>query len=145
MKIVVQRSLYSEVLVDNEIVGSISSGMVLLVCFEKNDEEHVISKAAEKILALRIFEDPENGKMNLNLDQVGGQILAISQFTLSWNGTKGNRPGFDASMKPEQANQFFQKFCQLLSDKVSVQTGRFGASMQVKIQNDGPVTFSLSF
>ena len=83
--------------------------------------------------------------MNQDITSSGGEFLAISQFTLSWDGQKGNRPGFAKSMDPETAEKFFSEFCQLLSSTAKVETGRFGAMMKVSIENDGPVTFSLDF
>ena len=145
MRIVVQRSKQASVKVDSQIVGEISHGLVLLVCLEKGDDENTVQKAAEKIKNLRCFTCPDTGKMNLSLEQVHGEILAISQFTLSWKGQKGNRPSFDSSMPPEQANEYFEKFVSLLRDSFNVQTGVFGASMEVSLINDGPVTFSLDF
>ncbi|MFZ8933126.1 MAG: D-aminoacyl-tRNA deacylase [Bacteriovoracaceae bacterium] len=145
MKVVIQRSLKSEVIVKDEVVGKIDKGLVLLVCLEKEDDQKNIHKAKEKILNLRCFEDPISNKMNVNIKDDGGSILAISQFTLSWNGQKGNRPGFDNSMPPDKAQALFEKFCDLLSEEVEVQTGKFGANMKVCITNDGPVTFHLEF
>ncbi|MDD0853588.1 D-aminoacyl-tRNA deacylase [Halobacteriovorax sp. GB3] len=144
MKIVVQRSGESRVLVDEQCVGEISKGMVLLICCEVGDDLNTAKKASEKLLKLRIFED-EQGRMNRDIIQSEGQILAISQFTLSWDGKKGNRPSFDGSMEPAKANELFLKICEFLSEKVRVETGKFGASMRVEITNQGPVTFSLSF
>ncbi|GAB4014030.1 MAG: D-aminoacyl-tRNA deacylase [Bdellovibrio sp.] len=144
MKIVLQRSKKSEVLIESKTVASIERGMVLLVCFEKDDNEACIAQSIEKLLALRIFPDGQ-GKMNKNIIEFGGEVLAVSQFTLSWDGKKGNRPSFDQSMPPERAEVMFQKFCRDLSAKVPTQSGVFGASMEVQISNDGPVTFSLSF
>lgn len=145
MKVVIQRSKKSNVIVEEKIVGEIDKGMVLLVCMEKGDGQSNIEKAAKKILGLRIFSD-DQGKMNLSLKQMEGKILAISQFTLSWDGVKGNRPSFDKSMPPNEANELFESFCDLLSkEDVVVEKGVFGASMEVNIQNDGPVTFSLDF
>jgi D-aminoacyl-tRNA deacylase len=145
MRVVIQRSLDSYVEVDNKSVGKIQHGMVLLVCFEKNDSEEVIKKAGDKILALRIFKDPSSGKMSHSLFQSKGQILCISQFTLSWDGSRGNRPGFDNSMEPEKAQQYFSLFCQYLAQSIPVESGVFGADMAVHIKNDGPVTFFLEF
>ncbi len=144
MKIVVQRSLQSSVTVNNEVVTTIARGMVLLVCMEKSDTDQSVEKAAEKILNLRIFSDSD-GRMNENITKSGGEILAVSQFTLSWPGKKGNRPSFDNSMEPELANNFFEKFCNLLELSTVVKKGIFGANMQVTITNDGPVTFFLEF
>ncbi len=144
MKIVVQRSKAASVSVEGKTVGKIESGYVLLVCCEKGDSESTLKKAATKIIELRPFPD-EQGKMNLNLAYYGGEILAISQFTLSWDGKKGNRPSFDNSMAPEKAALFFDKFCELLEQHSKVSRGLFGGKMEVSLTNWGPVTFSLSF
>ena len=138
MRVVVQRSKKSQVSVGDQVVGSIGSGLVLLVCMEKGDEVEQLEKAAKKILALRIFEEK-------NILDAGGEILLISQFTLAWKGDKGNRPGFGNAMKPDDARELFATFSDMLSEKVTVATGQFGASMQVNILNDGPVTFFLEF
>ena len=145
MRVVVQRSGPSKVSVKDQIVGEISHGLVLLVCLEKGDTQETLIKAARKILNIRLFNDPETGKMNLNIDQVKGEILAISQFTLSWKGEKGNRPGFDQSMPPEEAEKMFNLFCQQLEETAPVAKGMFGQEMHVDISNLGPVTFSLDF
>lgn len=148
MKVVIQRSGHSKVLVNQEVVGEIRSGLVLLICFEKKDltknKKELLEKAKQKILALRIFEDSE-GKMNKSIVDIGGEVLAISQFTLSWDGQKGNRPSFDESMPPDSAKVYFDEFVQMIRESRIVQTGVFGASMDVQIQNLGPVTFSLDF
>lgn len=144
MKVVVQRSLHSSVIVNDEVVSTIPRGMVLLICMEKGDSKLSVEKAADKILNLRIFSD-ENGRMNDNISKAGGEILAVSQFTLSWPGKKGNRPSFDNSMDPELANILFEEFCTLLEKDQIVKKGVFGESMQVTISNDGPVTFFLEF
>jgi len=144
MKVVIQRSKEASVLVENEVVGEIEFGMVLFVCLELNDDLEKVKAAAEKILALRIFED-DNGKMGKNICDAQGQILAISQFTLSWDGKKGHRPSFDQSMPPLEAQILFKLFCDEIRTKVEVATGKFGAMMEVCIKNSGPVTFSLSF
>jgi len=145
VKVVIQRSLNSKVIVDEKIVGEISCGMVLLVCFEKGDSHETIKKSAEKIQKLRIFTDEETGKMNKGITEIGGAFLAISQFTLSWSGTKGNRPSFDNSMEPNLAEEYFNLFCIELEKTAKVEKGAFGKSMEVRIRNDGPVTFSLDF
>lgn len=144
MKIVIQRCLKASVRVDGEIVSSIDKGLLLLVCMEKGDQVD-LEKVSQKILNLRLFTDPENGKMNLNILQHGGEILCVSQFTLSWDGKKGNRPSFDNSMAPDEAHQEFETFCQHLENQVPVSKGVFGAHMEVSLVNDGPVTFSLNF
>jgi len=145
LRIVVQRVSGADVRVKEKIVGKIGPGLVLLVCFEKADRPEIIEKASQKILKIRCFEDPM-GKMNRGiLDLEKGQILAISQFTLSWRGEKGNRPGFDQSMPPAPAEDLFESFCLKLSEKVHVEKGVFGEFMEVSIQNHGPVTFCLDF
>ena len=145
MRIVIQRSKEASVIIQETPVASIPRGMVLLVCFEKKDSEDVIKTSAEKIAALRIFTDPMTGKMSQSLKDHGGEILCVGQFTLSWDGKRGNRPGFDNSMEPGKAQDFFQRFCQVLGEKAIVKQGVFGADMQVNIKNDGPVTFFLEF
>ena len=145
MRIVIQRSKKSKVSVAGEVVGEISKGLVLLVCMEDGDTDEVLEKAVQKVIKLRCFENPETGKMSRSLEQVEGEILAISQFTLSWKGKGGNRPGFDLAMKPELANKMFERFCGRLREYFKVETGRFGESMKVEITNDGPVTFCLDF
>lgn len=145
MRVVIQRSLRSQVEVSDKIIGQIQKGMVLLVCCEKGDTEDTIKKSAEKISKLRIFSDPQTGKMNQDIIAAGGDFLAISQFTLSWNGEKGNRPSFDNSMEPNRAEELFNLFCELLRKTSRVDTGAFGEMMKVSIENDGPVTFTLNF
>ena len=145
MRVVIQRTLNSSVVVSGECVAEIKKGLNLLACIEVGDTEKIIKKAAQKILNLRLFADRENGKMDLTVGQVEGEIIAISQFTLSWKGQKGNRPSFDGSMPPETAKSLFTNFCQYLSEDVKVSQGVFGANMLVNIENDGPVTFVLDF
>ncbi len=144
MKVVIQRALESSVISNGILTGKINKGMVILICFESRDQEQQIQKCVDKILSLRIFED-ENRKMNYNVTQVNGEILIISQFTLAWNGQKGNRPSFDQSMEPSKAEVFFEKTIKLLSEKIKVEQGIFGADMKVSLINDGPVTFHLEF
>ncbi len=145
MKIVIQRVKKAAVFVEEQEVSSIGSGALLFVCMEKNDEGVDLLRVAEKLKNLRIFEEPETGKMNQSLLQVEGEFLCVSQFTLSWNGHKGNRPSFDQSMTPEKAQLMFNRFCDLLEELVPVKRGVFGAKMDVELINDGPVTFSLNF
>lgn len=144
MRIVVQRVKNSRVEVENEIVGAIDHGLLLLVCLVEGDTEETIKKAAQKIIQMRIFND-EAGKMNRDIAQAGGRILAVSQFTLAWDGQKGNRPSFDMAMNPASAQVLFRFFVDHLRQAVDVQTGRFGAHMNVMLENDGPVTFFLEF
>lgn len=146
MKIVIQRVKSASVSVNNEIVSSIGQGMLLFVCIEKNDGKEQLSKAVSKMIQLRMFSNPLNGKMDKNIQDIAGEILCVSQFTLSWEGSGGNRPGFENSMEPVGANQLFEQFCLQLSDLgVGVKKGIFGADMQVSLINDGPVTFCLKW
>ncbi len=145
MKIVVQRVQEASVTVDNEVMGAIGQGLLLLVCFEMDDDESCITKAVDKIIKLRIFDD-ESGKMNLNIDQIKGQILSVSQFTLSWDGSGGHRPSFEKSMIPQEARLKYALFNrELRAQGAIVKEGTFGAFMKVQLVNDGPVTFLLQF
>lgn len=144
MKIIIQRVKSSLVRVDGAIVSKINQGMNLLVCLEKGDSKEKVLEAAKKVLAYRIFAD-ENQKMNKSILDIQGEILAVSQFTLSWDGKKGNRPSFDNSMTPSEASSLFDLFCEEMQKQAPVFKGVFGASMEVEIINDGPVTFSINF
>jgi len=143
MKIVIQRVKESHVKVEGRIVGKTGLGLLLLVGIEKGDSESILDFMADKIVNLRIFPD-ENGKMNLSLLDVRGEILAVSQFTLAGSLEKGRRPSFDNAEIPERARALFDKFVEILRSKgVKVETGEFGAMMEVYLINDGPVTFVL--
>lgn len=143
MRIIIQKVKESSVKVDDEIVGQIKKGFLLLVGIETGDEEEDIQKAADKIANMRIFED-DNGKMNLSIFDVGGEILSVSQFTLAANVQKGNRPSFTGAMRPEQANEYFMLLNQKLRDLgLKVETGKFQEHMDVSLINDGPVTIIL--
>ena len=145
MKIVVQRVQEAKVTVDTETIGSIGTGLLLLVCFEQGDDDSIIAKAIEKITKLRIFDD-EDGKMNKDITAVGGEILSVSQFTLSWDGTGGHRPSFEKSMAPQEARLKYALFNRDLKARgIKVSEGKFGAFMKVSLVNDGPVTFLLNF
>lgn len=145
MKVVAQRVKHAKVEVEKQVTGEIKKGLLLYVCFEQEDSLTQVQEAAQKVSKLRIFED-EKGKMNLNLSQAGGAILSISQFTLSWDGKKGHRPSFDRSMPPTQAKSMYEIFNKNLMELgLKVETGIFGADMQVYSVNDGPVTFHLPF
>lgn len=144
MKVLLQRSGSSSVNVSGKVISQINHGLVIFVCMEKGDTESQIGKAVEKVSKLRIFED-EQGKMNRSIVDMEGEALCVSQFTLSWDGKKGNRPSFDKSMPPEDALKFFDIFCEQLSQHVTVKKGSFGDTMNVHIQNRGPVTFFLDF
>lgn len=140
MRIVVQRSKKASVTVDNKIIGEIEHGLVLLVGVTHEDTEEDAAFLADKIVNLRIFED-ENGKMNHSLLDVGGSILSVSQFTLYGDCRKGRRPNFMGAAKPEQARNLYDYFNKLLREKnIKVETGEFGAMMDVSLINDGPVT-----
>ncbi|WP_203361636.1 D-aminoacyl-tRNA deacylase [Bacillus sp. REN10] len=140
MKVVLQRSKKASVTVDGETVGQIESGLVLLVGVTHEDSEEDIDYLADKIIHLRIFED-EAGKMNHSLLDVGGSILSVSQFTLYGDCRKGRRPNFMAAAKGEQAKHLYDLFNETLRAKgVHVETGVFGAMMDVSLVNDGPVT-----
>lgn len=139
MRVVVQRSKNSKVLVNNEIVGSIDKGIVLLVGFTNDDTKEDIDYIVKKVLNLRIFDD-SNGVMNLSIKDINGKILSISQFTLYADTKKGNRPSYINAMKGEEAIKLYEVFNDELRKEVDVETGVFGAEMDVEIHNDGPVT-----
>lgn len=139
MKVVIQRSLKSSVEVNNNIVGSIDSGAVVLVSFTNNDTIKDIEYIVKKIVNLRIFDD-ENGIMNKSILDVGGSILSISQFTLYADTKKGNRPSYKKAMNGRDAVNLYDIFNKKLEEYVRVEKGVFGADMKVNIINDGPVT-----
>ncbi len=144
MRIVVQRCARAEVRIAGTVVGKIGQGFMLLVGITDTDTTADADLLAKKIAQLRVFEDPD-GKMNLALTDVGGAILSISQFTLYADCRKGNRPSFIRAARPEQASPLYDYFNQTLRATygLTVQTGRFGADMQVDFINDGPVTILL--
>ena len=142
MRLVVQRSKNSNVQVDNNIVGSISSGLVVLVGININDTKKEVEYLVNKLINLRIFDD-ENGVMNLSIKDVNKEILSISQFTLEADTTKGNRPSYQNAMKVEYSVELYDYFNKLLKEHIIVETGIFGAEMIVNITNDGPVTIIL--
>ncbi|SFJ09570.1 D-tyrosyl-tRNA(Tyr) deacylase [Paenibacillus sp. UNC496MF] len=140
MKVVVQRSKEAAVVVDGETVGAIAKGLVLLVGITHEDTDADVRWMADKIAGLRIFED-ESGKMNLSAADVGGDILSVSQFTLYGDCRKGRRPNFMAAARPEQAEAQYEAFNDALrASGLKVETGRFGAMMDVTFTNWGPVT-----
>ena len=143
MRVVVQRVSRAAVRVDGETVAAIGRGLLLLVAFNRQDSDADLAWMAEKVAHLRIFED-EAGKLNRSLLEVGGQALAVSQFTLYGEARKGRRPSFDASAPAEQARPLFEKFVDNLSSRgIITSVGRFQAVMQVELVNDGPVTILL--
>jgi D-tyrosyl-tRNA(Tyr) deacylase len=140
MKAVIQRVSQASVEIEQQIVGSISKGMVVLLGISKADNETDADYLVNKISSLRIFEDSE-GKMNLSLSDIEGQVLVVSQFTLFANTRKGRRPSFIDAALPEQAIPLYQYFIRRLkSENIPVEQGRFGAMMMVRINNEGPVT-----
>lgn len=140
MKIVIQRTKEASVTIEGAIVGEISHGLVLLVGIEEQDQQEDVDYLVRKISKMRIFEDTE-GKMNLSIEDVGGEILSISQFTLYAETKKGNRPSFIKAAKPETAIPLYEAFNTGLRETgLTVQTGGFGADMKVSLLNDGPVT-----
>jgi len=144
MKAVIQRVKRASVEINNELYSNIECGILVLLGIEKGDTEEQAEYLSKKIIELRIFDD-NNGKMNLSLVDINGAILIVSQFTLAGNCTKGKRPGFDNAAKPETAIPLYEKFIEFLKDKnIQVETGKFGAMMDISLVNDGPVTFILS-
>lgn len=144
MKLVLQRVSEAQVTVDTKVVGQIGPGILILLGVEKNDDEAKLDYPLGKLLRLRIFAD-EAGKMNRSVQDIRGEILVVSQFTLAADCRKGNRPGFDNAMPPAEAERLYSLFIQRLREEsgLNVQTGLFGAHMQVSLVNDGPVTFLL--
>lgn len=140
MRAVLTRVKSASVTVDGSVIGQIGQGFLILLGVTHEDTEAQAVKLADKLMGLRIFED-ENGKMNRSLEDVGGQVLVVSQFTLYGNCKKGRRPEFLAAARPEIAIPLYEKFIALCRDKgFSVETGEFGAEMLVESVNDGPVT-----
>lgn len=143
MKVIIQRCSSAKVTVDEEIIGQIDQGLMLLVGVTHEDEEKDADYLAEKIAGLRIFED-ESGKMNHSVLDVQGAILSVSQFTLYADTRKGKRPNFMAAAKPDLAEPLYEYFNEQLRKKgLRVETGKFGAMMDVSLTNDGPVTLIL--
>lgn len=145
MRVLIQRVLSAKVIIENEVHQQINHGLLLFVCFQEGDSHSQVTKAIEKISKLRIFEDDDN-KMNFDINQVEGEVLSISQFTLSWDGEKGHRPSFDKSLHPAQARLLYREFNDgLKTAGVKTKEGIFAADMKVELINDGPVTFLLNF
>lgn len=143
MRVVLQRVRSASVAVDGEVIGRIGKGFLILLGVSEADTEAAADKMADKICKLRIFED-ENGKTNLSLADVGGELLIVSQFTLYADCKKGNRPSFVKAGSPEKANQLYEYFQARCRDYVPrVEHGSFGAHMQVELLNDGPFTIVL--
>jgi D-tyrosyl-tRNA(Tyr) deacylase len=143
MKVVLQRVAEASVEVSGRIKSSIGPGLLLLVGADQDDSEKNAEFLADRCLGLRIFED-EDGKMNLSVTDVKGDILAVSQFTLSADLSRGRRPSFTSAMEPRRAELLFDHFVGKLAESgLTVKTGEFGAKMKVRLLNDGPVTFIL--
>ncbi len=140
MRAVVQKVKYSSVTVDNEIIGKIDNGFMILLGVTHEDTLKEVEWLSKKIKDLRIFED-QDGKMNLSLEDVKGEVLIISQFTLYGNCIKGRRPSFTDAAKSDHAENLYNKFIEKFqSFGIKTQTGKFGADMKVELLNDGPVT-----
>ena len=144
MKILLQRVKKASCRVNNEIIGKINNGLLLFVGFTEGDNESIIEQMAKKCIELRIFSD-ENGKMNKSLLDINGSVLSISQFTLYANCLKGRRPSFENSENPLLANNHYEYFNSYINNiyNIEVQTGEFGADMEIELINDGPVTIML--
>lgn len=140
MRIVIQRVSKASVAVDEEVVGQIGRGFMVLVGVEEADSQEDVDYLVRKTANMRIFED-EEGKMNISLKDIGGQILSISQFTLHANTKKGNRPSFVDAAKPDHSLPLYEAYNEgLRQEGLTVETGEFGADMQISLTNDGPVT-----
>ena len=142
MRVLLQRSKASKVTINSKINGKIEKGYVALVGFTEGDTKEIVDKMINKIINLRVFED-ENEKMNLSIQDIGGTILSISQFTLYADCNKGNRPSFVNAMNPNEATKLYDYFNEKLNEIVHTETGIFGSDMKVEIYNDGPVTIML--
>ena len=143
MKFVIQRVTHADVVVDGNELGRIGKGFMVLIGVSKEDDRAIADKMVDKMIKLRIFED-ENGKTNLSLDDVGGELLLISQFTLYANCKKGNRPSFIDAGAPDEANALYEYIIERCKERVNVvERGEFGADMKVSLLNDGPFTIVL--
>lgn len=145
MRVLLQRVRQASVEVQGQVVGHIQKGLLAFVCIEQGDDEVAVQKLATKTMKLRIFAD-DQGKMNLSALDVGAQILVVSQFTLAADCLSGNRPSFSQAARPDVATPLIEKFEQMLRlEGLQVEQGVFGADMLVKIENDGPATFWLTY
>ena len=143
MRVILQRVSRAEVRIEGRVVGSIGRGFLLLVGFKDGDDRSALSWMADKISGLRLFPDPD-GKMNLAIGDVGGELLVVSQFTLYGDVRKGRRPSFVAAAAADVAEELYTEFVDILRDgALPVATGEFGAMMEVDLVNDGPVTLIL--
>lgn len=140
MKLAIQRVTHASVTVDNNVIGKIGKGYMVLIGVSDTDTKEIADKMLDKMIKLRIFED-ENGKTNLSLADVGGELLLISQFTLYANCKKGNRPSFIEAGSPDHANALYEYIIEKCKERVDVvEQGEFGAEMKVELLNDGPFT-----
>jgi len=144
VRVICQRVKEAKVEVDQKVIGQIEKGYLLYIGFTHEDNEETLLKMARKIERLRIFED-DNQRLNLNLSQVQGSILAVSQFTLYGDVTNNHRPSFMAAAKPDVAHKLYEQFIALLKTFSYVETGQFGADMKVFSINDGPVTIEIEY
>lgn len=143
MKTVIQRVTSANVVVDNKVIGKIEKGLAVLIGISNNDTRETVTQMVRKIVNLRIFSD-ENDKMNLSLKDINGELLAISQFTLYADCTRGTRPSFTNAGKPDYANELYEYFIDQVKEQgIYVEHGIFGADMKVSLTNDGPVTIVL--
>lgn len=144
MKVVLQRVSEARVLVDNERIGEIGNGLLLLVGVHEDDSSEEMEWLVDKILKLRVFDD-EDGKMNLSVEDVEGEILVVPQFTLYGDYEQGNRPSYFEAAGPDKANTLYQEMVRRFNGRseLNIQTGEFGAYMDVQLRNDGPVTLVL--
>ncbi len=144
MKLVIQRVKYAKCIIDNMEKSSINKGLMVLLGVGADDNTEIADKMIKKLINLRIFED-ENGKTNLSIDKVDGEIMIISQFTLYANCKKGNRPSFIEAGDPDMANKLYEYVIdRIKAENINVATGEFGADMQIELQNDGPFTICLN-
>lgn len=143
MKAVIQRVSHASVSVDDSVIGAIGKGYLVLLGVAENDTEDILKKVVKKMIDLRLFQD-ENGKTNLSLEEVGGEILVVSQFTLLADCRKGRRPSFVKAGTPEKAEAMYEMFIEECKKRISiVEHGKFGADMKVELINDGPFTIVL--
>ncbi|MEX2784505.1 D-aminoacyl-tRNA deacylase [Streptococcus sp. H49] len=142
MKLVIQRVRSASISIDSSQTAAVGQGLLLLVGIGPDDNQIDLDYAVRKIVQMRIFAD-DKGKMNLSVQDIKGEILSVSQFTLFASTKKGNRPAFTEAAPPQLAEQLYKTFNQMLQQHVPVQTGRFGADMQITLTNDGPVTIIL--
>lgn len=144
MRVILQRVTSSQVVVNGEVIGKIDRGLNLLVGIAATDTEDELDWMARKCLDLRVFPDGESGRFDRSIQEIQGEILVVSQFTLYGDCRKGRRPSFDQAAIPDRAEQLYEQFVEKLrASGLKIETGKFGAMMQVSIENDGPVTLIL--